>query len=283
MPRTPQGNYFICTLSAAQNVWTPTESLLDNFDYAKGQLELGANGFLHWQFVVYSKQRRRCGALLTLLPSGVHVEAVRNRVAALDYVCKDDTCADTESRFEFGDLPFRRNCSTDWAVVRRCAASGDFDAIPDDIMMRYTSNILLYNRYNLPEPPQRDTISAKYYYGVSGAGKSTLAFTEAREAADDHGIYIKLNSTKWWDGYRDQKCVIIDDFEGQIGLNHLKRWLDKFPCFVEVKGGVLPLRATNFWITSNYSIEELYPSANAASIAAIRRRMRIIRFDNPFE
>lgn len=283
MPRTPQGNYFIVTLSAAQNVWTPTEALLEHFSYVKGQLELGEGGFLHWQFVVYCSRRRRCGALLPLLPRGVHIEVVRNRVAALNYVCKDDTCADINSRFEFGSLPVNRNSDTDWAAVRAAANVGDFDSIPDDVMIRFTSNILLYSRFNLPEPPQRDAIEVKYYYGVSGAGKSHQAFMEAREAAAGEQIYIKLNSNKWWDGYRGHTCVVIDDFEGGVGLSHLKRWFDKYPCYVEVKGGTIPLKATRFWVTSNYSIEELYPNANRASIVAIRRRMTIVHYSNPYQ
>lgn len=283
MPRSVQGRYFIVTLSAARNVWTPSELLLEHCQYAKGQLELGEGGFLHWQFVLYFASRRRLAAVLAFLPAGAHAEVVRNRQAALDYVGKDDTCADVESRFEFGQLPFARNSATDWAAVRRSAGAGDYDSIPDDIMLRYTSNILLYGRMNLPEPPQRDNINARYYYGVSGAGKSHQAFTEARALACEKGIYVKLNSNKWWDGYKGQRCVVIDDFEGQIGLAHLKRWLDKFPCFVEVKGGTVPLLATEFWITSNYSIQELFPNANAASIQAIRRRLRIVHYQNPFQ
>lgn len=64
-------------------------------------------------------------------------------------------------------------------------------------------------------------------------------------------MYIKNPRTKWWDGYQGEANVIIDEFRGSIDVSYLLRWLDRYPCSVEKKGGSLPLRATNFWITSN--------------------------------
>jgi len=85
--------------------------------------------------------------------------------------------------------------------------------------------------------------------------------------------YIKSSSNKWWDGYRGESSVIIDEFDGQIGITHLLRWLDKYPCSVEVKGGTLPLVATDFWITSNKPLEQWFPEASSAQVLALERRV----------
>jgi len=72
-----------------------------------------------------------------------------------------------------------------------------------------------------------------------------------------------------------QTKVIIDEFDGQIGITHLLRWMDKYPCSVEVKGGTLPLMATDFWITSNKPLEQWYPDASTNQVEALKRRVII--------
>ncbi len=49
----------------------------------------------------------------------------------------------------------------------------------------------------------------------------------------------------------------MDDLECKIGAVHLKRWWDRYPCFVEIKGGTVPLKAQKFIVTSNSTIEEI--------------------------
>lgn len=79
------------------------------------------------------------------------------------------------------------------------------------------------------------------YTGPTGTGKS-------RRAWEEGGInsYPKDPRSKFWCGYRSQECVIIgkyvsdvlltlDEFRGGIDISHLLRWLDRYPCIVEVK------------------------------------------------
>ena len=50
-----------------------------------------------------------------------------------------------------------------------------------------------------------------------------------------------------------EKEVIIDDFgPNGIDINHLLRWFDRYKCLVENKGGMVPLVAETFIVTSNY-------------------------------
>jgi hypothetical protein len=135
--------------------------------------------------------------------------------------------------------------------------------------IRYTNNILRCHSL-FAKPLPRATIPAKVYWGPTGTGKTHRSWLEAGEEA-----YIKSSSNKWWDGYRGQTRVIIDEFDGQIGITHLLRWMDKYPCSVEVKGGTLPLMATDFWITSNKPIEQWYPDASGNQVEALKRRVVI--------
>ena len=49
--------------------------------------------------------------------------------------------------------------------------------------------------------------------------------------------------TKFWDGYRNQENVVIDEFRGAIDIAHILRWFDRYPVIVEVKGSSVVLSA----------------------------------------
>jgi len=129
----------------------------------------------------------------------------------------------------------------------------------------------------------RPNVQCYVYWGVTGSGKSHTAFEEAAALIGPTDVYVKAPSTKWWDGYRGEGSVIIDEFDGQIGITHLLRWLDKYPCRVEEKGGDLPLAATCFWICSNIDPENWYPTAPPAQKDALRRRLTaVVHYAVPF-
>lgn len=73
-----------------------------------------------------------------------------------------------------------------------------------------------------------------------------------------------------------QTTVIIDDFgPGGIDINHLLRWFDRYKCFVETKGGMVPLFATTFIVTSNFHPEQLFKFGDEINpqLPALMRRI----------
>ena len=69
--------------------------------------------------------------------------------------------------------------------------------------------------------------------------------------------------------------VILDEFRGDIDISHLLRWLDRYPVIVELKGSSAPLVAEKIWITSNLHPSSWYPLLDAATYAALERRLQI--------
>lgn len=111
--------------------------------------------------------------------------------------------------------------------------------------------------------------------GKTGTGKSHRAFAEAGD-----GAYFKGPTSKFWDGYWGQTKVIIDEFRGAISVEHLLRWLDKYPVMVDIKGSATPLRADSIWITSNIPPEQWYPGIDDETIKALRRRFtHVVHYD----
>lgn len=117
----------------------------------------------------------------------------------------------------------------------------------------YSGHNLLRNYLCIQPPVHRPDVSCRWYYGPAGSGKSRRAHEEAPEA------YIKEPRTKWWNGYMLETDVIIDDFgPNGVDINHLLRWFDRYKCLVESKGGMLPLYATRFIVTSNFHPNNVY-------------------------
>jgi hypothetical protein len=78
----------------------------------------------------------------------------------------------------------------------------------------------------------------------------------------------------WWDGYDGQDVVIFDEFEGQIPMPNMKRFMDRYPCRAPVKGGFVTIVATKFYITSNKNtIQEWWPNATELEQESFRRRI----------
>lgn len=225
----PQARYFLLTIPHKD--FTPY--LPPGVSYIKGQLEqghgqpaegedgFGANdpsGYLHWQVLVAFPKKVTLTRLKTIFGDTCHAEMSRSQ-AADEYVWKDDTSVG--HRFELGTKAVKRHSSADWDDVRARAESGDFSAIPSDILIRCYGNLKRIHVDALKPQPQEKRVFV--FWGRTGTGKSRRAWDEASFDA-----YPKEPTTKWWCGYSGQKHVVIDEFRGQIGVSHLLRWFDRY-------------------------------------------------------
>lgn len=244
--------------------------------YIKGQQEIGTSGFRHWQIICYFQKKRTVTATKTQFCVEAHVEPSRSS-AVEAYVWKSETkVAGTE--FEFGERPLKRNSKTDWDRVLSNAKKNNLEDIPSDIFIRSYSTL---NRIGVDfaQPVLRTPQKVIVLWGPSGSGKSHWAF---ENAGDDY--YIKAPLTKWWDGYRGQKTILIDEFRGVIDVSHFLKWVDKYPCAVEKKGSQVYLETTTWYITSNLHPDSWWPTLDDATQQAVKRRITtIIHKMNAFE
>nr|WAE43210.1 MAG: replication associated protein [Cressdnaviricota sp.] len=264
-----QGRYWLCTIP--RDNWEPC--LPTGFAYCKGQLELGADSsYYHWQVYVIAKRKCSLHFLKSNIGEG-HFELSYSK-AAENYVWKEATRV-AGSQFEYGDKPIKRSSAVDWDRVWDCAIQGRIMDVPSDIRIRCYSTLRRISEEHMqPLGIERTT---NVFWGVTGSGKSSLAWKEAGMEA-----YCKDPRSKFWCGYRGQTNVIIDEFRGGIDIAHLLRWLDRYPCIVEVKGGARPLCASTFWITSNIHPRQWYPDLDEPTLNALLRRMVVTHFDISF-
>jgi len=130
------------------------------------------------------------------------------------------------------------------------------------------------------EPKTTDDVKGVWIFGPAGVGKSHLV----REV--ESSLYLKAQN-KWWDGYTGQKAVLIDDFDKQGAcLSHyLKIWADRWGCVGEIKGAQIPLAFERFYVTSNYSPDQIWSGTKDEDhdldlLAAIKRRFVFVHLED---
>jgi len=137
-----------------------------------------------------------------------------------------------------------------------------------------------------PPPLWRD-VRCAVFYGDTRTGKSRLAVDILCDLFPGQRPYKKDGATKWWDGYRFQKGVLIDDFEGDAHstfsssrptIDHMLRWTDGQECPIEIKGS----QWTAYWarviITSNKPVPAWYKHLPPAQRRALKARLPQIEF-----
>lgn len=126
--------------------------------------------------------------------------------------------------------------------------------------------------YNVGKNPEVIQGPLKHFwiYGPAGCGKTSWVWE-----AKPEDLYVK-NANKWWDGYKNQNIVLIDDWDPshKVLAHHLKQWADRYPFLGEMKGAGRLMRPAHIIITSNYSIEECFEGPD---VDAMKRRFTMIK------
>jgi len=244
--------------------WFRTLCEVTKVRYGNAQLEKGKEGTVHIQAYLNYKNPIRVTAIQKY-DKQLHIEIVKEDRGASRYCLKEDTRV--EGPWEYGERPVQRNKKEDWDEVRQLAQAGKLDEIPADIYVKHYNNLKKIERDHM-KVQDKDHLRGIWVYGEAGSGKSRWA----REQGED--IYPKL-CNKWWDGYKGQKIVVMDD----VGLDHkclgqqLKIWTDRYGCILENKGGAVVDNYNWLIVTSQYHIDEIWEDKETRE--ALKRRFHI--------
>lgn len=242
-------------------------------------------------------KRKRCLQVKTLIGiDSLHIEPCKKHYTANVNYCKKPKNKEEETfKFvwqwpeNFFNLPKSGNASISKPKkqtkneVFELAKAGKFEEIEGCHWLTYEKQIKKIYADNVPvqkmffdQGPGRNYFKTFncLLFGPTGTGKSfrldliveainnwwfswcTLKNINYKELT----VYHKQQN-KWWDGYLDEKIVIIEELEPswvQMAQSKIKTWIDSNPFPCETKGGsISKIRPWFFLMTSNYDLEDL--------------------------
>lgn len=260
-----------------------------------GQLEKGEKtGKEHYQIFLIAPNSIRLGTIRNALKEqGIHAGYIRkkyeksSRADCTHYVTKKNTRVDGPYG-PYGDADFdaapeqgrRRDLE---ALYQAITVDGK---TPDEVLLDDRLAILAqgkldwldrtyaaYQRSRYGDAVARDVV-VHYLYGKPGVGKS---YTILNRYARRDVCYV-TDYDHPMDGYKGQKVLIFDEFKGQIPLQTMNAYLDKYFCDVSRRYSNGISAWTEVWVISNFEIDNLYPKATADEKAAFRRRFTEILY-----
>lgn len=235
-----------------------------------GNEKAPTTGTPHVQGYIIFKKNQRLSAVKKMIPTAHWEIAKGSTEQNIAYCSKDGEFE------EFGERPKTKKEIGDderirWKNIIAMAKAGTLEENEPKIYYQtYKTAEALKTRYMAAPAIEKEV---KVFWGPTGTGKSKLAWEEAGMDA-----FPKDPRTKFWNGYNEQKNVILDEFRGGIDIAHMLRWLDRYPSIVEVKGSSTPLMAEKIWITSNLHPKDWYPELDQETQKALIRRLKITEF-----
>lgn len=241
--------------------------------------EVGAEGTEHLQGFIILERKVRLSQLKNDLSDRAHFEPARGTPDESRTYCSKEGDV-----FEHGECPQ----SSGRRGKTRDELAKEFDAAMESSVglagfkednpgvYAFSRHTLLRNYLGHRGPSDRPGVRCRWLFGVPGVGKSRFAHDEMPEA------FVKEPCTKWWTGYLLEKQCIIDDFGPRgIGINHLLRWFDRYKCYVETKGDIVPLEVDDWIVTSNFHPRDVYKADDGSDhpqLDALLRRVVLIEF-----
>lgn len=286
--------------------WNPPSDLPEGITYFMAKLEQGEeDSRMHWHVYAHSKHEKgpQWWKKRFTCP-WAHVDLIKREQevsAVIAYVAKKETSLGFDP-IELGRKPGL--CSSSYGrkeVAAELAAGRAYEEVakenPHVTMLHYRGMQELAHLFE-PEQELRD-IEVIVNWGVPGSGKTYECYNN--HPAKD--IYAKNLDSTFWDGYRGQPVLLLDEFTGQINVDALKRILDKYPYQINVKGSYTYAKWRRVYITSQHAPESKYfycfgtfaaltagmstawygGRLNAMDYLALQRRFtRTTRFDAPY-
>lgn len=253
-------------------------------DYLVCQVERVAH--VHVQGYVQFSCQMRMGALKKLC-SRAHWEARRGTHSEAKAYCTK-----AESRIngpweigkEKGDQGARNDLRSLYADVLADKTNKEMLDSTEGTAARYEKQLRFMRFVNFEARSDRQLQGVRVLclYGPTGSGKTYAAVNYIAGGKD---YYIaeapsKRGDKLWFDGYEGQRCLILDDFDGDYcTMGYLKRLLDCYKLKVEVKGGFSWAVWTTVVITSNTHPSAWFKKADAAvNMGPLARRIQEIRY-----
>lgn len=199
-------------------------------------------------------------------------------------------CSKQNKLHEFGTPPVSSKAKGKmekdrWHKISDLALKGDWETLKDTEPQVTIKHLSKLERYQVKFQKHPDWAELENYWisGAPGTGKSY----QIRKHCENNNLHIfDKDQSKWWCNYKHEEYALIDDLDRDwVGKRQLKRWCDRYPFPAQVKNGSLGMiRPRVCVVTSNYTIDEVYPPEDDAQLnEAIKRRFTPVRMEAKYD
>lgn len=256
--------------------------------YAAWQFHKTSGKAIHWHAIIKFDNARFSTAIAKTLiknykGSSVNVQKLMGTYEqAIAYIEKEGT-----KIIEFGQKPAPGKKGTlNMEEVKDIAKSQGMKGLAEqypELIMRHGAGLSKLVTA-LKEKPERKTMEVIVLYGEAGTGKSSYAKQIAGESVYQYTKVGGSQNSFWFDGYEDEKVLIIDDFTGSTMPHEaMLKIMGTDPFRVEGKGSSTWACWEKVIITSNFEPQQWYckywdMSPKATKDAFFRRIHKILHF-----
>ena len=218
----------------------------------------------HYQGWLQFLNKKRLGGVKKLLKTA-HLTACNGTEEQNDEYCQKDNNYTTIGEYT------RQGARSDLEQLKKLIDTGvSLENIISNnfsLYCRFKNGIESY--YNIIQkkliPKWRD-IEVFYIWGKTGTGKT-------RYAVEHCDFKIEGFNLAHWNGYTNEKSILIDEYNNDVQINVLLGLLDGYKLRLNAKYGFCYANWTTVYITSNLSPEELHRHANLKHREALMRRI----------
>jgi len=238
--------------------------------------EVGAEGTPHLQGAMIWRDQKKGWTLFNQLGKRIRLRIMRGTAEQNRKYCSKDG-----EHVEFGENPNdidseTMNITTIGQARQWCKKNPG--ATDLDIMERCDTpqTIKFCKEYlmRLNEKKRTSEPEVYWFWGPSGTGKTRTAV----EMCGDEPYFFIGDQGDWWDGYRNEKFVIVDDARPQtIPFGKLLRWTDRYHVQCNKRYGGHHLGDMTVIITSPKRPELMYLGYDVGSMKQLIRRCTEIR------
>ncbi len=248
-----------------------------------GQFELGEAGAFdagnkHAQCYLVLGKSVRFTAVKRLLP-GAHLDvSAGDDDANFAYCTKESTRI--AGPYAHGKRPAGQGSRSDIAdAVAAIGGGANLRAyvLVHPGIIRYWSSFARFQAAGFKHRAAADPPCIYWCWGETGTGKTLWA---ANKAGDDVHWLAPATQRQWWDGYRQQGTLVIDEYRptgGGLSFFYLLRLFDCRPILTEIKGAFIPFNSHTIILTTPLSPQDTFADHTVGDINQLLRRITHIK------
>ncbi len=243
-----------CAWARVQD-WTGVKYLVFQRERGDQTQREHVQGYIH-----FSTQKRRFAVNNVLHLQKTHLEVSKGTPSDNRAYCTDaDKRIEGTDYFEHGECPGAQGSRL--AVVAESIKTKGLKQTIRDSPQTYITcgrGMRDLDRFYKNERVRKNHVNVICINGASGSGKSWWANNLYDPGHSFTMPAVPANGNAWFDGYDDERTLVIDEFSGRMEFELFKNVLDSYKQSVPVKGDHTPALWDTVIITTNFHPNSWY-------------------------